>query len=164
METEQRSRIEKNSTRLSLKKRIRLGIEKLKDLHGDPHYVAMGMAIGIWVSMTPTIPFHTVIAVGLSFLFRGSQIAAAIGVWFSNPLTIPIFYLASYKTGSLLFGRLSACNGACESISELLKLGMKVTLATLSGGAVIGIIPAIAVYFLTRTLVTRIKSSKTSFQ
>jgi len=37
-------------------------IERAKTLQGDPHYVAMGMAIGVFVSVTPTIPFHTIYA------------------------------------------------------------------------------------------------------
>ncbi len=32
--------------------------EHAKKLQGDPHYVAMGMAIGVFVAITPTIPFH----------------------------------------------------------------------------------------------------------
>ena len=77
---------------LRLRKRIKQGYLQVKELHGDPHYVAMGMAIGIFVACTPTIPFHTVIAIFLAFLFRGSKVAAAIGVWFSNPLTMPLLY------------------------------------------------------------------------
>jgi uncharacterized protein (DUF2062 family) len=149
---------------LKIRQKIKCGAARLKDLPGDPHYVAKGMAIGVFVSITPTIPFHTVIALSLAFIFRASKIAAAIGVWFSNPLTIPIFYFASYQTGSLLFGDLAACNGVCESITDLLKLGIEVALATIIGGIVIGLGPATAAYFITRTIVVRMKSHKISLQ
>jgi len=147
---------------VEIRQQIKRGAARLKELPGDPHYVAKGMAIGVFVSLTPTIPFHTVIALALAFIFRASKIAAAIGVWFSNPLTIPIFYFASYRAGSLLFGDLAACNGVCESVTDLLKLGVEVALATIIGGIVIGLGPAAAAYFITRTIVTRMKSRQIS--
>ena len=77
----------------TLKEISRRSLARIKELNGDPHYVALGMAIGVFVGVTPTIPFHTALALGLSFIFRGSKAAAAIGVWFSNPITIPFFLL-----------------------------------------------------------------------
>ena len=148
--------------RLNIRQKIKQGIERLKDLPGDPHYVAKGMAIGVFVSITPTIPLHTVIALALALIFRASKIAAAIGVWLSNPLTIPVFYFASYRMGNLLFGRLTACNGACESISDLFRLGAEVALETIIGGVVIGLGPAAAAYFITRTIISRMKSRQIS--
>jgi len=159
---ESRSAAENNFTALGIRKKIKHSIARLKDLPDDPHYVAKGMAIGVFVSMTPTIPLHTVIALALALIFRASKIAAAIGVWFSNPLTIPIFYFASYWVGSLLFGHLSACNGVCESITDLLKMGVGVALESIIGGMVIGIGPAAAAYFITRTIVARMKSHQKS--
>ena len=76
---------------MNLREKIQHLITRFKQLNGDPHYVALGMAIGVFISVTPTIPFHTVIALALAFILRGSKAAAAIGVWFSNPVTIPFF-------------------------------------------------------------------------
>ena len=56
--------------------RIRDFILKAKRLEGDPHFIALGLAIGVFVGFTPTIPFHTVLAVALAFLFKGSKAAA----------------------------------------------------------------------------------------
>lgn len=149
---------------LTIRQKIKRGTERLKDLPGEPHYIAKGMAIGVFVSITPTIPFHTLIALALAFIFRASKLAAAIGVWFSNPFTIPIFYFASYRMGRLFFGNLAACSGACESITDLLKLGVEVALATIVGGVVVGLGPAAAAYFITRIIVVRMKSRRNSFQ
>ena len=44
-------------------------VKRVKKLEGDPHYIAMGMAIGVFVGTTPTMPFHTVIAVAIWLLF-----------------------------------------------------------------------------------------------
>jgi uncharacterized protein (DUF2062 family) len=49
------------SSRLSRrywKKRVEAYCRRIKSLQGDPHYVAVGMAAGVLVVFTPTIPFH----------------------------------------------------------------------------------------------------------
>jgi len=140
---------------------IREFTERVKKLHGDPHYVAMGMAIGVFISITPTIPFHTIIAVALAFIFRGSKAAAALGVWFCNPLTAPLFYWGSYKAGMLFLGNQVPFNVKFESILELIKLGADVTMAMIMGGVILGILPGIAAYFLTRKIFLTIRSRKT---
>lgn len=140
---------------------IREFAERVKKLHGDPHYVAMGIAIGVFISITPTIPFHTVIAVALAFIFRGSKAAAALGVWFCNPLTAPLFYWGSYKAGMFILGDPGPFNVKFESILELLRLGADVTMAMVTGGVILGILPGIAAYFLTRKIFITIRSRKT---
>jgi len=129
-------------------------------LQGDPHYIAKGMSIGVFVSITPTIPFQTVIAVALAYVFRGSKAAAALGTWFSNPLTIPLVYLASYQTGMFLLGYSSPFDATCRSLSEIVALGLDVTLAMITGGVIIGIPAAIAAYFITRRIMKKIHPRK----
>lgn len=137
-------------------------VKRVKKLDGNPHYIAMGMAIGIFVGITPTMPFHTVIAVALAFILRGSKAAAALGVWFCNPITAPFFYLGSYKTGMFIFGNSAPFDLKYESVLELLKLGMDVTMAMIGGGVILGIVPGIAAYFITRKIMTTIRSRKTA--
>jgi uncharacterized protein (DUF2062 family) len=139
---------------------IRKLIERAKTLHGDPHYIAMGMAIGVFVSITPIVPFHTVIAIALAFILKGSKPAAAIGVWFCNPVTVPFFYFGSYKAGMFIIGRSIPFDQKYESISELMKLGTDVTIAMVTGGVILGILPGIAAYFITRRTFKLIRSRK----
>ena len=148
---------------VKFREKIQQWLKRVRELHGDPHYVAMGMAVGVFVSLTPTIPLHTALAVSLAFILRGSKAAAAIAVWLSNPLTIPIFYFASYKTGAFLFGRPAPDDVVHESVTELLKLGLDVTVATIIGGALLGILPAVATYFTTRKILVNLRARKTSF-
>ncbi|MGD9083131.1 MAG: DUF2062 domain-containing protein [Desulfobacterales bacterium] len=146
--------------RLLQKYNIREFVERVKKLEGDPHYIAMGMAIGVFVSITPTMPFHTVIAVALAFILRGSKAAAAIGVWFCNPISAPFFYLGSYKTGMFIFGHSAPFDAKYESVLELLKLGVDVTIAMVVGGIILGILPGFASYFITHKIITTIRSRK----
>jgi uncharacterized protein len=147
---------------MNLREKIRHLITRFKQLNGDPHYVALGMAIGVFISVTPTIPFHTVIALALAFILRGSKAAAAIGVWFSNPVTIPLFYKGSYDVGVSILGNSAPFSTEYESILELLKLGADVTIAMITGGVILGILPAIAAYFITRRIFIKLRLRKKS--
>ena len=123
---------------------------RMRQLEGNPHYIAMGMAVGIFVSITPIIPFQTLVAIALAFLVRGSKSAAALGTWLSNPLTIPLVYYLNYKLGCLLLGYQAALDEiAFDSFAQLMELGLEVTLAMLAGGVVIGAVLGVVAYFVT---------------
>jgi hypothetical protein len=136
------------SDRPGWKQRLNALHIKFKSLNGDPHYVAMGMAVGVFVAVTPTIPFHMALAVALAFALKASKPAAVIGVWFSNPITIPPFYYGSYKLGMLMLGRNDGLDPTVHSLQELLKQGVDITIAMIISGAVLGIVPAIASYYV----------------
>ncbi len=137
--------------------RIQQWKNRVKNFQGDPHFVAMGMAIGVFVAATPSMPFQTAIAVALAFILRSSKAAAAIAVWLSNPITFPVFYLASYKVGALLFGISAVYDPGGEPV-DILKLGAEVTIAAVTGGIIIGLCLAVATYFITRKIYTKIRS------
>jgi hypothetical protein len=141
----------------SLKDRLKALFVRIKELHGEPRYIAMGMAIGVFIGVTPTIPFHTIIAIALAFILKGSKPAAAIGVWFANPLTIPFFYIGSFKLGTLILNKPIPFDVKFESITALLTLGMDVTIAMIVGGAILGILPAIVAYILTYRIMTTLR-------
>lgn len=123
---------------------------RLRQLEGNPHYLAMGMAVGIFVSIMPIIPFQTLIAVCLAFILRGSKSAAFLGTWLSNPLTIPLVYYVNYKLGCFLLGYQATLNNiAFDSLSQLMELGVEVFMAMMVGGAVIGALLGVVTYFLT---------------
>ena len=141
-----------------IKSKIRHWAKRTKALNGEPRYVAMGMAVGIFVSATPTIPFQTIIAVALAFIMRGSKAAAALGVWLSNPITFPVFYLASYKIGAFLFGISTDTDITGQTTPDLLKLGFDISLAAITGGVIIGIILALGAYIITYKIVRKFRS------
>jgi len=160
MKETEKQLVSKKSGRRLPKYNLREFVERVKTLQGDPHYIAVGMAIGVFIGITPTMPFHTVIAIVLAFIFRGSKAAAALGVWFCNPVTAPFFYLGSYKAGMFILGSSAPFDIKYESILELVKLGMDVTIAMIIGGVILGILPGIAAYFITRKIITTIRSRR----
>lgn len=92
-------------------------VERIKSLNGDPHYIALGMGIGIFVAATPTMPFHTILALGLAFVLGASKRAAYIGMWASNPFTMVPIYLACYYVGFYFF---KESVPAIEQINDLI--------------------------------------------
>ena len=98
---------------------IRYYYLKFIRLKGDPSSLARGVAVGTFIGVTPTIPFHVILALTFSLLFRGSKVAAVLATFVvSNPVTfLPQYYL-SWQIGNwLLPGKHS-----WEEISELIKL------------------------------------------
>lgn len=66
-----------------------------KVLHADdpPHRLALGIAIGMFVTFTPLIGFQMLISVFLAWLFRANKLVGVPLVWISNPFTaVPIYY------------------------------------------------------------------------
>lgn len=70
---------------------------------GDPADVALGMAVGVFVSLIPVA--QTAIALGLTGVVRRitgrktSYVAAVLGTWLTNPITAPPLYAVSLFIG-----------------------------------------------------------------
>ena len=123
---------------------------KLRRLQGDPKRIALGAALGIFIGFTPTIPFHTVLALSLAPLFRVSVIAAYMGIWVSNPLTWVPQYLLAYEVGRyILFRGEPLTIPSQANLAAFLDLLWRGGLALQVGGLIISIPPAIAAYFFT---------------
>ena len=122
-------------------------------LQGDPRSIARGFAIGAFVGVTPTIPLHTILALTLALLCRGSKIAALLGtVVVSNPLTLLPQYYLSWKIGNRLIDtgvsweKISAKlagifsgGGFIDSLSTLGHLSMKTIAAMVLGGSILAL-------------------------
>lgn len=139
------------------KENIRQLITRFKQLRGDPHNIAMGMGLGIFVCATPTFPFQTFLAIALAFIFRGSKAAAIIGSWLAAP-AIPFFYIGSYKLGTLILGYSISITLDSLSISKLIDMGWSVVFSMIIGGIIIGLFPGIAGYLITYNVFKKIRS------
>jgi hypothetical protein len=75
-------------------------------LHVDdtPHRIALGLAIGVFVTMTPTIGLQMLLVVALATLFRANKLVGVPIVWASNPLTVVPIYYPSFLLGRALLG------------------------------------------------------------
>ncbi len=75
-------------------------------LHADdpPHRLALGAAIGMFVTFTPTIGFQMVIVVFLSWLMGANKVVGLPIVWLSNPATFVPLYYSCYVIGRSVLG------------------------------------------------------------
>ena len=77
---------------------------RLMRLRHHPHQVALGVAIGVFVSFSPFIGLHGPISVVLALSLRGSLLAAFMAQGVGNPVTFPVIWFASWKMGSWVTG------------------------------------------------------------
>jgi len=135
---------------------------KFLRLQGDPHSLALGVAIGLFIGITPTIPLHTALILILAWILRGNIIAALIAATaISNPLTwLPQYYFC-WRLGSwLLPGRLSwariqellglltSGTGFSQNLALLGQLGLEAVAVMLVGGTLLAIPFTCAGYLL----------------
>jgi len=119
------------------------------------------MALGVFIGVTPTIPFHTVLALSLAPLLRVSVVTAYLGIWISNPLTWVPQYLLAYEVGCwLLFGGEPLYIPEQVDLAAFLHLLWRGGLALQVGGLVIAVPPAVASYFLTLWVVKRYRRTR----
>ncbi len=141
---------------MSFERTLRYYWLKFRRLQDEPWKLARGMALGVFVGFTPTVPFHTLAILFLAPLLGISPIAAFVGTQVCNPVTLPAIYLAAFKVGNLLLHR-----GAPLRLSEsycsldLLHLLWKGGLALQVGGLIIAVPPAILAYFLSMWVIKR---------
>jgi uncharacterized protein (DUF2062 family) len=143
-----------------LEKRIRTFYDRFISLEGEPAQIATGLAIGVFVGVTPTIPFHTATIVLLGLLFRQNITAGYLGAWIiSNPLTVPPLYVAQYELGRFLLG-MERCRFelADYSMGAIAGLGGKILLPLLTGGILMAPFFALPAYFITRRLIISIRA------
>lgn len=128
---------------------------RLMRISGSPHAVAAGAAAGIFAAFSPLFGLHYIIAASLAFLFGGSILAAAAVTTLANPLTLPMFWAASYEVGTLFFHGAPHFSAAAL-IEQHSWSALEPFIAPLMVGSVIlGLGFALAIYYPVRKLVAR---------
>lgn len=80
-------------------------VRRVLRLDDTPHRIALGVAIAIWLTWTPTIGLQTVATVALCTLLGANRVVGLPFVWISNPATIVPIYYPSYRLGCWLLRR-----------------------------------------------------------
>lgn len=66
--------------------------------------ISGGLAVGIFVALTPTMGVQIFLAVIVSYFLRVNIPAAVAACWITNPFTAPVIYPLQYKLGIWLSG------------------------------------------------------------
>lgn len=130
-------------------RQFKLNLIRLTRIQATPDTVARGMALGLFIGMTPTFGIQMVLALVFAFLLRQNKIAAVIGVWNTNPLTAPFIYGLEYEVGRVMMG-LPHPHVAIEFTYAALKgVGWQVVAPLWLGSFVLGVPVALIGYSLT---------------
>lgn len=75
-------------------------------LHADdpPQRLALGAAIGMFITFTPTVGFQMLLVVFAAWLLRANKVVGLPIVWISNPATMMLIYYPCYVVGRSLLG------------------------------------------------------------
>ena len=135
---------------------------RIKRLSGNPRALAGGIAIGVLIGLSPTMPLHTPLIISLALITRTSVVAGVIVSWLvCNPLTFfPIYYIAvllgnqltpyeiNYQKMQLLLSQLTEAGGFQASLSIVAALGFETIVVLLVGGFVFSLPFSFLSYYL----------------
>ena len=130
---------------------LRKAYRRFLKIRGTPREIAFGLALGLFVSMSPTMGFQMAIAVPIAAMFKWNKLASAMAVWVTNPVSAPFIYGTTYFVGAKLTGMslgLKAADAAhnttmlifAEKAPEIFK-------AMTLGGVVLGLPLAVIGYY-----------------
>lgn len=123
-----------------------------------PDEIAKGLALGVFIGMTPTMGVQMIIAVFLAMLLRENKLAAALGVWVSNPLTAPFLYALQYELGRVILGMERARLPRELTFEIFQDLGRGVLLPLCLGSLIIGLLSAALAYAVTLRLIPVVRT------
>ena len=130
-------------------------------LRGSPQQASLGMALGVFVGMSPFLGFHTAMAVLLASLFGWSKITAAVGVLVTNPITVPIIYPLTYQLGVMLTGFSEPIKWSRllepGAFIALMKNSPMIIIDMLVGGILVGLPLSIVIYYITYATISKAK-------
>src|SRR5919197_268106 len=106
------------------------GVLRLDDA---PWRIALSLAVGVFISCTPTFGFQTLLALLIATVARLNRAATVTGVWINLPWVTPFVYAGAIKLGSVILPELP---GLSEFWSVLLMLLIGTTIIG-AGAAVV---------------------------
>lgn len=158
----------------TIKRFIRYNLLRIKRLSGNPRALAGGIAIGVFIGLSPTVPLHTALIVSLALITRTSVLAGIIVSWLvCNPITFfPIYYISvllgnhltpyeiNYQRIQLLLSQLTDGSGFQASLGVLSALGIESLIVLLVGGFVFSLPFSFLSYYLAIPFFTKRQEKK----
>ena len=148
----------------SIKRACRYFYYRFIRLQATPESLARGVALGLFISTTPTFGVQTFIALFLAAILRCSKICAVVAAQLSNALTAPFIFLGTYYFGAVIldtpFDRAkldglldgfewgSVWTSGFSAFTPLWEGFRDVFVALWVGGLIVGVILAIIGYFV----------------
>lgn len=141
--------------------RIRVKIRKILLLDCPPARIATASAVGVIIGFSPYIGFHTVIAIGVSFIFNLPLYPLIVGAYITNPFTFIPIYTLCYKFGEMITGQTAdfPVNFSDMTLTTVLETAKSFIVPFFAGAHLLGLILGAIAYILTYYLVKKYKDS-----
>lgn len=138
--------------RVSWSRSIRYAAKRIVRVKASPHKIAIGFAAGVFASITPLVGIQMAMAAAITFILRGSMIAAMLATLMSNPVSWPLIWGATYGLGALMIGHPGAAEAAAAIHSN--DPVLPVLIMMLVGSIPIGLVSAAVSYGLVARALT----------
>ncbi len=143
---------------MSLNRTVRYVFLRFFRIRRDSREIARGLAIGVFVGMTPFLGFHMVLAVSLAMFLKGNKFMALLGTWVGNPLTFSFIFFLDYRIGRwMLGGDPNAWRPLSLHPVEILHASWNILFPMSVGSLLLGLAVAVPAYFLSNPLVRGIQ-------
>ena len=137
-----------------------------------PEKIAQGLALGTFISLTPTMGFQMALAVFLATLLRQNIFITTATVWITNPVTVAPIYTFNYWLGTKIWDGppLSQVSGLFldvgrtmtrlefwnikEQFYAVLQMGKDILIPLLLGSVAIGAVTGLLVYVISLKLLS----------
>lgn len=141
-------------------------VKHIFELRDSPHSIALGVAIGIFVGLTPTMGIQMVISAIIATFCGANRIAAISMVYITNPLTAIPIYTSIYYFGSFLLGiehqgfsrilkKIISQENTLDKFKMIISQGWAVQLPLWFGAIIVGTACSIPSYILIKAMVVR---------
>jgi uncharacterized protein len=100
---------------------VRKWMESLLHIHDTPQRTALAFAVGVFIGFSPFLGLHTIIAIGVAFLFNLNRIAVLVGAYSNLPWFLAAWYAVATAAGAWLLGT-KLPPGFGDRLGELFRL------------------------------------------
>ncbi len=135
----------------------KLMLTRFVRLRGLPEEIARGVALGIFIGMTPTMGLQMPIGLICAWILKQNRLAAVLGVWVTNPATAPFIYGFEYEVGRRLLGMSYVAFPDELTLDSIMQMGWDVLAPMWLGGLLTGLLLAPIAYWVTLRLVPLFK-------
>ncbi|MHC5056146.1 MAG: DUF2062 domain-containing protein [Planctomycetota bacterium] len=161
---------------------LRRALRRIVYSRSSSQSIAAGVALGVFVGLTPTVGFQMLIAALAATVLRVNRLAAVFPVWLTNPATIVPIYYFEYQVGARVWPaeggphvleRLEALKASISAVTvsefwssmgavfaSVGQLGAEILVPLILGSLVVGTVCAAAAYPLTLWAVVRIRKQR----
>ena len=142
---------------IGIVRQSKLMLTRFVRLRGLPEEIAKGMALGIFIGMTPTMGLQMPIGLVCAWILKQNRLAAVLGVWITNPATAPFIYGLEYEVGRRLMGMDYVAFPDELTLDSVMQMGWDVMAPMWLGGILAGLLLAPLAYWATLRLVPLFK-------